>query len=83
MCRESMSERNKNPKYYETIQCENCGSTEGLTLHAYANDILCIGCVNDKLAEAAREDEEVTGRYYDEDKADEDRLEYLIQEREA
>lgn len=85
MPRETMSERNSNPFYFESIQCEKCGSIENLRLHKHSGDVACVICVNVAMAEAAREDEEsnVIGRIYDEDRASENRLEFLLQEREA
>lgn len=55
---ESMSERNINPRYYETIQCEKCGTKEDLLMHRYADDIMCVHCVNDLMAEASSEDDD-------------------------
>lgn len=67
MPRETMSERNNNPAYYEVIACEECGGTEGLQRHAFAKDIMCVICINVLLAEAASEDEgnEKEGYYTD------------------
>lgn len=83
MFKETLSERNSNPKYYESIQCEAQGCTErhDLLFHRYSETFMCTNHVNQLMAEASKE--ENVGREYDEDKADEDRLEFLLQEREA
>lgn len=43
--RETQSERNKNPQYFEVIQCNDCSGFEELRLHKFSEEILCERCV--------------------------------------
>ena len=84
MPRETQTEKNNNPAYYETISCEDCGGIEHLRMHASAKDIICVDCLNKVLARASeekeREHEEIFGRegYYTDMSYNE-----LLQERNA
>lgn len=59
MAKETMSERNSNPAYFERIECEaeGCKSTENLLKHRYAETYCCVSCAN-KLATKLREEKE-------------------------
>jgi len=74
MAKETMSERNSNPEYFEVIECEaeGCKSTHGLLKHRYSETYMCLDCVNALATkireEKEREDEELFGNegYYTE-----------------
>ena len=72
--------RNLNPNYFEVAHCSECDTVHDLQVHRYTDEIVCIHCVNEKLARIAREEEGIVGREYDEDYAKEMRWEQLQQE---
>jgi hypothetical protein len=59
MAKESMSERNSNPFYFELVTCsgENCQSTSDLLVHRYSGEHMCATCIN-KLVEKINEEKE-------------------------
>ena len=68
MAKESMSERNSNPEYFETISCK-CGRATDLLKHRYSEEFACVDCANDlanKYREEKEREEETFGRegYY-------------------
>lgn len=70
MAKETMTERNSNPAYYETIFCSvsGCGRTEDLLKHRYSDEMTCVTCVNamvEKIEEQKRIEEEEFERHDD------------------
>ena len=66
-----------NLNYFEVATCDECGTKEDLQVHKYSGMIRCVHCVNDQLEQVAREEDPARERYYNEDYADECRLEEL------
>lgn len=54
-----------NPKHFESISCQKCGSTHELQRHRYSDEIQCVHCVNDELATIAKQANEREGYYYE------------------
>ncbi len=73
--------KRNSPDFFELAHCSECDTTHDLQVHRYTEEIKCTHCINDLLAQVAKEEEGFVGRNYDEDKGDSERLEYLIQER--
>lgn len=87
MAKETMSERNSNPEYFEVIECEakDCKETNGLLRHRFNESYICPACLNNLMNEVRdqkeREIEELYGPHesFRKDMA----LSDLITEREA
>lgn len=65
MPRQTMSERNSDPFYFETIQCSECCGVDGLLKHKFTDELTCSACVdkiNDDFNAAKRIDEETLYR---------------------
>lgn len=83
MPRQTMSERNSDPFYFETIQCSECCGVDGLLKHKFTDELTCSACVdkiNKAFNEAKKEAEEnqVKEGYYTDFSYNE-----LLQERNA
>ena len=46
MPRQTMSERNADPFYFEVIQCSECCGVDGLLKHKFTDELTCANCVD-------------------------------------
>lgn len=50
-----MNQKLKNdPRYYDPLACQSCGSKIDLCAHRYHDDLLCMDCLNRKLNEVTK-----------------------------
>lgn len=74
MGKETQSERNSNPIYFEVIQCSasGCDRKTDLLKHNSSEEILCVDCVNklvEEIEHAKMIEEEESMNFRDENEA--------------